>query len=88
MPPQNGTNMPETSGAQHQGQYTRRYFNTNLAYRPTKDDLHGFAPPDDDDRLINHELIPLSREMVDGVITELGEFATRVRDAIDGGQGG
>lgn len=67
----------------NQGHYTPKYLDTNLACRPTKDDLHGFTPPDDNDGLIDHELIPLSREMVDGVITELGEFATRVRDAID-----
>jgi hypothetical protein len=37
----------------NQGQYTRAYLNMTLAYRPTKEDLHGFTPPADDDRLID-----------------------------------
>ena len=65
----------------NQGQYTRAYLNTKLAYRPTKDDLAGFAPGTDDE-LINHEVIPLSRTLVDGVITQLGAAATAVREAV------
>jgi hypothetical protein len=55
---------------------------TKLAYRPTESDLHGFAPPSDDAGLIDHEVIPLSFNMVDGVITQLLAVAAEVREAI------
>ncbi len=70
----------------NQGQYTRAYLNTTLAYRPTKEDLHGLMPPDDDDGLIDYEIIPLSLETADGVITQLTTFATQLREAIDKAQ--
>jgi len=66
----------------NQGQYTQAYLNTTLAHRPTKDDLQGSAPPADDARLIDYEVIPLSCNMVDGVITELLAFAGQVREAV------
>lgn len=65
----------------NQGQYTRAYLNTNLAYRPTEKDLP-FLPPTGDDGLIDHEVIPLSFEMVDKLITALVDVAARVREAI------
>lgn len=65
----------------NQGQYSRMYLNTKDAYRPTPDELPFRRPGDDG--LIDHEVIPLSLEMVDGVITTLSAFATRVRQAID-----
>jgi hypothetical protein len=65
----------------NQGQYTRAYLNTELAYRPTEDDLHGFVPADEAG-LIDHEVIPLSFKMVDGVITQLLAVAAEVREAI------
>ena len=67
----------------NQGQYTRAYLSTKLAYRPTNDDLHGFAPPADDAGLINHEVIPLSFTLADAVITQLRVAATEVHEAID-----
>jgi hypothetical protein len=67
----------------NQGQYTKAYLNTKLAYRPTKDDLVGFRPPSDDAGLINREAIPLSFDMVDGVIVQLLAVAAEVREAID-----
>ena len=70
----------------NQGQYTRAYLNTTLAYRPTKEDLHGLTPPADDDRPIDYEIIPLSREAADGVITQLAAFATQLREALDRAQ--
>jgi len=66
----------------NQGQYTKAYLKTKLAYRPTKDDLHGFTPPDDDAGLIDREVIPLSFDMVDGVIEQLLAVAEAVHDAI------
>lgn len=66
----------------NQGQYTRAYLETKLAYRPTENDLHGFPPPADDAGLIDHEVIPLSLELVDGVITQLLAVAAEVREAI------
>jgi hypothetical protein len=71
----------------NQGQYTRAYLNTKLAYRPTKDDLHGFTPPADDADLIDHEIIPLSLTLADAVITQLRAAATEVREAIDQARG-
>lgn len=70
----------------NQGQYTRAYLNTTLAYRPTKEDLHGLTPPADDDQLIDYEIVPLSLETADGVITQLAAFATQLREAIDNAQ--
>jgi hypothetical protein len=67
----------------NQGQYTRAYLRTKLAYRPTEEDLHGFAPPAADAGLIDHEVIPLSLTLADAVITQLCAAATEVRDAID-----
>jgi hypothetical protein len=67
----------------NQGQYTRAYLKTKLAYRPNKQDLHGFAPPADDAGLIDHEVIPLSLVLADAVITQLRAAATEVREAID-----
>jgi hypothetical protein len=45
--------------------------------------LHGFAPPTDDAGLIDHEVIPLSLTLADGVITQLLAAATEVREKID-----
>ena len=67
----------------NQGQYTRSYLDTKLAYRPTKDDLHGSTPPPDDAELIDHEVIPLSLTLADGVITHLRAAATELREAIE-----
>jgi hypothetical protein len=67
----------------NQGQYTRAYLRTKLAYRPTTEDLHGFTPPADDAELIDHEVIPLSFTLADAVITHLRAAATEVREAID-----
>lgn len=67
----------------NQGQYTRAYLKTKLAYRPTKEDLLGSPPPADDAQLIDHELIPLSPELADAVITQLLTAATEVREAVD-----
>jgi hypothetical protein len=67
----------------NQGQYTRAYLGTKLAYRPTEEDLHGFAPSADDAGLINHEVIPLSLTLADAVITQLRAAATEVREAVD-----
>lgn len=66
----------------NQGQYTPQYLKTRLAYRPTKEDLHGFRPPDDNG-LVNREVIPLSLDMTDRVITALAAFATSVRAAVN-----
>jgi hypothetical protein len=67
----------------NQGQYTQAYLNTKLAYRPTKEDLHRVTPPPADDAgLIDHEVIPLSFNTVDGVITQLLAVAAEVREAI------
>jgi hypothetical protein len=67
----------------NQGQYTRAYLKTKLAYRPTEEDLDGFSPPADDAALIDHEVIPLSLALADAVITQLQTAATEVREAID-----
>jgi len=67
----------------NQGQYTRNYLKTKLAYRPTKEDLQGFPPPVEDAELINHEVIPLSLELADAVVTQLLVAATEVREAVD-----
>jgi hypothetical protein len=67
----------------NQGQYTRAYLNTKLAYRPTGEDLHGFASSADDAGLIDHEVIPLSLTLADEVIAQLRAAATEVREAID-----
>ena len=66
----------------NQGQYTRAYLDTKLAYRPTEDDLP-FTLVDDDSALIDHEVIPLSLTLADSVITQLLAAATEVRTAID-----
>jgi hypothetical protein len=65
----------------NQGQYTRAYLNTKLAYRPTDEDR--LFTPRTDDGLINKEVIPLSRTLVDGVITQLLSASTEVRSALD-----
>jgi hypothetical protein len=67
----------------NQGVYTPGYLNTELAHRPTEDELLGFTPPADDAGLINRELIPLSFEQADGVIAQLLAFANEVREALD-----
>ena len=67
----------------NQGQYTRAFLGTKLAYRPTEEDLHGFAASADDAGLIDHEVIPLSLTLADAVITQLLAAATEVRKAID-----
>lgn len=67
----------------NQGEYTRAYLNTNLAYRPTEEDLQGFPPPADDAGLINHEVIPLSLELAQATVTQLLVAAAEVREAID-----
>jgi hypothetical protein len=67
----------------NQGQYTRAYLKTKLAYRPTEEDLHGFAPPADDAALIDHEVVPLSLTLADAVITQLQTAATEVHEAVD-----
>ena len=54
----------------NQGQYTQAYLKTKLAYRPTDEDFHGFAPSTDDAGLIDHEVIPLSLTLADSVITQ------------------
>lgn len=68
----------------NQGQYTCAYLKTNFAYRPTEEDLLGSPPPTDDAYLIDHEIIPLSRDLADAVITQLRAAAAEVRVAIDG----
>jgi hypothetical protein len=70
----------------NQGQYTRAYLRTKLAYRRTEEDLHGFAPPADDAALIDHEVIPLSLTLADAVITQLHTAATEAREAVDQAQ--
>jgi hypothetical protein len=67
----------------NQGQYTRAYLRTKLAYRPTKENLHGFGPPADDAGLIDREVIPMSLTLADAVITHLRAAATEVREAIE-----
>jgi hypothetical protein len=67
----------------NQGQYTRAYLKTKLAYRPTEEDLDGSPPPADDAALINHEVIPLSPTLADAVIMQLHTAATEVREAVD-----
>lgn len=68
----------------NQGQYTRAYLATRLAYRPTTEDLLGITPPSDDSSLIDHEVFPLSRKLADTVITELHLAATEVHQAVGG----
>src|SRR5262249_32608954 len=65
----------------NQGQYTRAYLKTKLAYRPTKEDLPFFLPGDDAG-LIDHEVIPLSSALADAVIAQLLAAATGVREAM------
>lgn len=67
----------------NQGQYTRAYLKTKLAYRPTEEDLHGFPPPADDAALIDREVIPLSPALAEAVITQLQTAAIEVREAVD-----
>jgi arabinogalactan endo-1,4-beta-galactosidase len=67
----------------NQGQYTQAYLKKKLAYRPTKEDLDGSTPPPDDAGLIDREVIPLSFELADAVITQLRAAATEVREAVD-----
>jgi hypothetical protein len=67
----------------NQGQYTRAYLKTKLAYRPTEEDLHGFPLPADDAALIDHEVIPLSLTLADAVIAQLQTAATEVREVVD-----
>ncbi len=69
----------------NQGQYTQAYLKTNLAYRPTEEDLP-FTLVDDDSALIDREVIPLSFTLADAVITQLRVTATEVREAIDQAQ--
>lgn len=66
----------------NQGQYTRAYLDTNLAHRPTPEELP-FAQVDDDSALIDREVIPLSSTFADSVITQLLAAAARVRELID-----
>jgi hypothetical protein len=70
----------------NQGQYTRAYLNTKLAYRPTKEDRHGFPPAADDAGLIDHEVIPLSFELADQVIGHLRVAASEVHGTIHQGR--
>jgi hypothetical protein len=65
----------------NQGQYTQRYLDTNLAYRPTEEDLPFMVPGDAG--LIDREVIPLSLTLADAVISQLLVAATEVREAID-----
>jgi hypothetical protein len=65
----------------NQGQYTRRYLKTNLAYRPTEEDLPFRMPGDAG--LIDREVIPLSFTLADAVISQLRAAATEVHEAID-----
>ncbi len=67
------------------GQYTQAYLNTKLARRPTSDDLYGFTPPENDAALINRELIPLSPDFTEQVISDLIEAAREVRDTLADG---
>jgi hypothetical protein len=67
----------------NQGQYTRAYLKTRLAYRPTEEDLLGCRPPSDDAELIDREVIPLSLSMADEVIGRLQAAATEIREAVD-----
>jgi hypothetical protein len=67
----------------NQGQYTRAYLKTKLAYRPTEEDLDGSPPAADDAALIDHEVIPLPPTLADAVITQLHNAATEVHEAVD-----
>ncbi|HEX5929528.1 MAG TPA: hypothetical protein VFY48_09050 [Solirubrobacterales bacterium] len=67
----------------NQGQYTLAYLKEKLAHRPTKEELDGSTPPADDAELIDREVIPLSFELADAVITHLDTAATEVRGAVD-----
>jgi hypothetical protein len=71
----------------NQGQYTRAYLETKLAYRPTREDLHGFTPPEVDADLVDREAIPLSLALADAVIVQLRAAATEVREAIEAANG-
>jgi hypothetical protein len=67
----------------NQGQYTRAYLKTKLAYRPTREDLHGLTPPAEDAGLVDYEVIPLSFALADAVVMQLRAAATELREAID-----
>ena len=67
------------------GQYTQAYLNTKLARRPTSEDLYGLTPPENDAVLINRELIPLSPDFTERVISDLIEAAREVRDTLADG---
>lgn len=67
----------------NQGQYTRAYLGTKLAYRPTEGELDVVASSTDDAGLIDEQVIPLSPELADAVITQLLAAATEVREGID-----
>lgn len=67
----------------NQGQYTHAYLKTKLAFRPTREDLHGAPPPAGDAGLVDHEVIPLSLELADAVIVQLLGAAAEVHEAID-----
>lgn len=67
----------------NQGQYTRAYLKTKLAYRPTEEDLDGFPPSAEEAALIDHEVIPLSLSLADEVITQLHVAATEIHEAVD-----
>ena len=64
------------------GLYTSPYVKTKLSYRPTREELHGLDPTDNDDRLINRVPTPLSSKSVDQLLTHLIEVAGEVRDAL------
>lgn len=65
----------------NQGQYTKQYLTTRFARRPTEEELL-FALVGNDGALVDKEVIPLSREIVDGVVAQLLAVATQVRDAL------
>lgn len=65
----------------NQGLYTRAYLDLPLAYRPSEEDLLGFTPPKDDQRLIDNERIPLSLDFTDTVIVSLNAAAEEIRNA-------
>ncbi|HEX4115725.1 MAG TPA: hypothetical protein VHY18_07605 [Solirubrobacteraceae bacterium] len=67
----------------NQGQYTQAYLKTKHPYRPTEEELYVVASSTDDAGLIDEQVIPLSPESADAVITQLRTAATEVREAID-----
>ena len=67
------------------GQYTQAYLKTKLARRPTSDDLYGFTPPESDAALINREIIPLSPDFTERVISGLIKAAKEVKDRLADG---